>query len=118
MVSIIDNILKTINSKYKYIFYNKTANRKYDINILLTLVILIRDLGLSYAGMKQVCLAFEMLNKNIVYPHSTTIYRFYNKLIKYNIITDTFNKIVNSYITKNKLTKFLVDSTLIPNNYG
>ena len=41
-------------------------------------------------------------NNDIKFPYYTTIYKFYNKLIKYNIINITYTKLVNKYINKNK----------------
>ena len=51
-------------------------------------------------------------------PSYSTIYKFFNKLIKYNIINITFYKLVNRYINKKKCNKFIIDSTFILNKYG
>ena len=34
-------------------------------------------------------------NNNIIFPYYTTIYKFYNKLIKYNIIKITYGLLKN-----------------------
>ena len=57
-------------------------------------------------------------NNDIKFPYYTTIYKFYNKLIKYNIINITYTKLVNKYINKNKCNKFIMDSTFITNKLG
>ena len=42
-------IIKTINTKqFKNIFYNKTANRKYNVELLINSIIFILRNGLSY----------------------------------------------------------------------
>lgn len=91
-------------------FYTKTKNCKYDIYEKLYCVLLIVKLGISF--------------RNITYLSEyasiywTTIYKFYRKLIKFNIIEDTYKKIVNKYLKSNKNTVFLTDTTLIQNKMG
>ena len=48
----------------------------------------------------------------------STIFKFYAKLIKYNIIYISYLKEVNKYINKNKSNKFIVDTTFINNKLG
>jgi hypothetical protein len=57
-------------------------------------------------------------NNNNKYPHHTTIYKFYKKLAKYNIISITYDNLVNKYINKHKCNKFIIDSTFINNKQG
>lgn len=117
MNSINKYIMKTINNKhFKNIFYSKskTLNRKYDISLLVDSIVLILQNGLSYRGFIKIIKCFN--NNNI--PHYSTIYNFFNKLIKYNIINITFNNLVNKYINKNKSNKFIIDSTIISNKLG
>ena len=113
---------------YKSVFYNKTANIKYNIVYLLDCIMFMLKSGVSYKGLKQMVSVVSNFNDNIVFPHYSTIYRFYTKLIKYNIISTTFNNLVRSYLNRTKSnniikkTKFCffyyVDTTLIPNKCG
>jgi len=123
MSSINKCIMNTINSKqFKNIFYNKTSNRKYNINTLIDSIIYILKHGLSYRAFMQMLSIINNSNNNnnnnIIFPYYTTIYKFYNKLIKYNIIKITYTKLVNKYINKHKCNKFLIDSTFITNKLG
>lgn len=113
--------MNTINCKqFKNIFYNKTSNRKYHINILLDSIIYILKHGLSYRAFIQMISIINNSNNsnNIKFPYYTTIFKFYNKLIKYNIIKITYTKLVKKYINKHKCNKFLIDSTFITNKLG
>jgi len=119
MVNIKEYIINTINSKqYKNIFYNKTSNRKYDIDLLLDSIIYILKNGISYRAFINMISIINNTNNDIKFPYYTTIYKFYNKLIKYNIINITYTKLVNKYINKNKCNKFIMDSTFITNKLG
>ena len=115
--NIINQILYTINTdNYLHdIFYNKTANRKYDITILLQCIIYILKTGISYRTFNIMLL---IINKNITFPYYTTIYKFFNKLIKYNIIKITFDRLIKKYNIKHPNYKYFVDSTLIVNKLG
>jgi len=55
------------------------------------------------------------INTDIKFPYYTTIYKFYNKFVKYYIINITYMNLVNKYIIKNEYNKFLMDLTLIIN---
>ena len=60
----------------------------------------------------------ELSNKNI---HWNTIYKFFRKLQKYNVITLTYNDLVKKYSNKylkNKSNILLTDTTLILNKLG
>ena len=65
---------------------------------------------LSYEGLKQMVSIVNNFNDNIVFPHYSTIYRFYMKFIKYNIISNTFNNLVRSYLNRTKSNSFLIDT--------
>ena len=87
------------------------------ISLLLRSIILILKNGLSYRGLIRIIKCYtEQLNINI--PNYTTIYKFFNKLIKYDIIKITLNRLVNKYIKKNKCNKFIMDTTIINNKLG
>ena len=82
MNTITNNILKTINTtKYYNIFYNKTANRKYDIKLLIDSIVFILKLGLSYRTFIKILLFVNNNNNN--FPSHVTIHKFFNKLIIY-----------------------------------
>ena len=120
-------ILKTINDniKLKSIFYFKTNNRKYNIKYLLTHVLFMLKSGISYRMLNQ----FPNINHNTI-PHWATIYKFFKKLIKYDIIENTFKQTVKKYLLKSNNNIFLVpfrnvyaqraitDTTLIANKGG
>ena len=109
------NIIKFINddSKLKLIFYNKTKNRKYKPRQLLEYVLHILKSGISYR------MHSEMTNyKTNNIPHHATIYKFFMKLIKYNVIQDTFKATVAQYMVKHKVTTFITDTSLVANKNG
>lgn len=96
-----DNFLK---SK----FYHK--NNKYKIDDLLKSIIYILKTCVSYRNVNTFT---ENINWN-------TIYKFHCKLIKYNIINDTYQKCINKYL--NELVKhtqiLYTDTTFICNKLG
>ena len=96
-----DNFLK---SK----FYHK--NNKYKIDDLLKSIIYILKTGVSYRNVNTFT---ENINWN-------TIYKFHCKLIKYNIINDTYQKCINKYLNELvKHTQILhTDTTFICNKLG
>jgi transposase len=119
MNTITNNILKTINTtKYYHIFYNNTANRKYNIKLLVDSIVFILKFGVSYRSFIELLEYANMENNNNKLPSTTTIYNFYNKLKKYNIIHTTYNNLVNKYINKHKTNKFITDTTFINNKMG
>ena len=72
---------------------------------------------------------FPNINHNTI-PHWATIYKFFKKLIKYDIIENTFKQTVKKYLLKSNNNIFLVpfgnvyaqraitDTTLIANKGG
>jgi hypothetical protein len=50
--------------------------------------------------------------------HWNTIYKFLNKLIKYNVIKNTFKDTVKHYMNNSKNNIFITDTTLIANKCG
>jgi transposase len=118
MNTITNNILKTINTtEYYHIFYNNTANRKYNIKLLIDSIVFILKFGLSYRTFIKI-LTFVHMEKNNNFPSHVTIFKFFNKLIKYKIIYTTYNNLVNKYINKHKTNKFITDTTFINNKMG
>jgi hypothetical protein len=107
-------IIKTIidNPKLKEIFYFKTANRKYPIKQLLTHILFILKSGISYRMFND--FIENKYNKSNI-PHWGTLYKFYIKLIKYNVIQNTFNDTVKKYMKKCNNNIFTTDTTLIAN---
>ena len=53
------------------------------------------------------------MKKNNNFPSQVTIFKFFNKLIKYKIIYTTYNNLVNKYINKHKTNKFITDTIFI-----
>ena len=61
----------------------------------------------------------ENNTKNI--PHWSTIYKFFNKLIKYDVIKSTYTATINHYRNKKANCNnniYITDTTLIANKYG
>ena len=58
---------------------------------------------------------FPNINHNTI-PHWATIYKFFKKLIKYDIIENTFKQTVIKYLLKSNNNIFLTDTTLISYN--
>jgi len=120
-----EHILKIINSKqYTNIFNNQTKNRKYPITLLLESILFILATGISCKN-KNFIFIFARAFINCIslfsstnIPSYTTIYKFYNKLIKYDIINYTFNNLVKKYLNKHKPNKFIIDTTFISNKLG
>ena len=69
--------------------------------------------GISYRMLNQ----FPNINHNTI-PHWATIYKFFKKLIKYDIIENTFKQTVIKYLLKSNNNIFLTDTTLIANKGG
>jgi hypothetical protein len=51
-------------------------------------------------------------------PHWGTDYKFFKKLVKYNIIHTTFKQTVDKYLLKSNNKNFLTDTSLIANKGG
>ena len=122
-------IIKTIidNPKLKEKFYFKTTNRKYPVKQLLTHILFILKSGISYRMFND----FIENKYNISnIPHWGTLYKFYMKLIKYNVIQESFDETVKKYMEKSNNNIFIVpfgnvyarramtDTTLIANKGG
>ena len=60
---------------------------------------------------------FPNINHNNA-PHWTTVYKFFKKLVKYNIIHTTFKQTVNKYLLKSNNKIFITDTSLIANKGG
>lgn len=108
--------LKIIDNIKKYIYNNDTIknkfmhfNQKYLIDDLLKPILIILKQGISYRDIQ----IYTPINWN-------TIYKFYIKLIKYQIIENTFKLCVNRYLTEiEKPSKVLfTDSSLVINKLG
>ena len=115
--TIIHQILLTIDtdSYLHRIFYNKTANRKYNIRLLLNCIIFILHSGISY---KAFTIMLLIIDTNIKFPYYTTIYKFLNKLIKYNVIKITYDRLLKNYSIKNTTYKYFINEALITNKLG
>lgn len=111
----------TINDIIKYInlspvllksFCSKTKNRKYNIKELLVCILKINKTGISFRDSP-----YLFNNTNISW---STIYKFNNKLVRYNIISETFKKTVKKFQlnNNNKNKIYLTDTTLIQNKMG
>jgi len=98
------------------VFYKPTKNRKYNVEDLIFTVLKFIKLGITFRDSPLL-----FINIDISW---TTIYKFYKKLIRYNIICDIYDDIVSKYMEKNnnKIKKhlqiFLSDTTLIQNKMG
>ena len=124
---IIKGIVRTINDDtyLKSIFYYspsgvyvpkgdyKTKNRKYTVQYLLKHVIFILKSGISYRMLND----FPNINHNNA-PHWATVYKFFKKLVKYNIIHTTFKQTVDKYLLRSNNKVFITDTSLIANKGG
>jgi len=87
-------------------------SRKYAPRKLLQHVLLILKSGVSYRCYNDIS------RYNDKMPHWNTIYKFLNKLIKYNVIKNTFKDTVKHYMNNSKNNIFITDTTLIANKCG
>lgn len=106
---IITVIKNTIESNpYLKIKFNH-PNRKYHLDELLPYILQVLDQGVSYRNIKT--------KTNICW---NTIYKYYRLLIKYNIIEQTYEKLIDKYL--HQLEKipnnFYNDSSLVCNKLG
>jgi len=110
-------IIKTIidNPKLKEKFYFKTINRKYSVKQLLTHILFILKSGISYRMFND--FIENKYNINNI-PHWGTLYKFYIKLVKYNVIQKSFDETVKKYMEKSNNNIFMTDTTLIANKGG
>lgn len=90
-------------------FYTKTNNRKFTVEQLLTCILKLVKNGISFRD------AIDMIPKDI---HYSTIYKFFKKLVRHNVIHNTYNKTVKHYLSESNNKTFLTDTTLIPNKMG
>ena len=91
-------------------FYRKTKNRKFKVEKLLSCILKLVKNGMTFRESHN-CIEYQ----NISW---TTIYKFYVKLIKFNIIQKTYNKTIKHFLNKTKQNIFLTDTTLIANKMG
>jgi hypothetical protein len=106
---IITVIKKTINDNpYLKIKFNH-PNRKYHMDEILPYIIQVLEQGISYRNIKT--------ESNICW---NTIYKYYRLLVKYKIIEQTYEKLINKYLHKlDKLPNNLYDdSSLVCNKLG
>ena len=82
-------------------FYTKTNNRKFTVEQLLTCILKLVKNGISFRD------ATDMLSKNI---HYSIIYKFFKKLVRHNVIQNTYNKTVQYYLSKSNNKIFLTDT--------
>jgi hypothetical protein len=106
---IITVIKNTIESNpYLKIKFNH-PNRKYHLDELLPYILQVLDQCVSYRNIKT--------KTNIFW---NTIYKYYRLLIKYNIIEQTYEKLIDKYL--HQLEKipnnFYNDSSLVCNKLG
>ncbi len=82
-------------------FYTKTNNRKFTVEQLLTCILKLVKNDISFPD------ATDMLSKDI---HYSTIYKFFKKLVRHNVIQNTYNKTVQYYLSKSNNKIFLTDT--------
>jgi hypothetical protein len=114
-----DKVIRTLlyfinnNEKLKKIFNH--CNRKHKLEHLLDCSLNMLQLGLSY---RETAKKYE--EKNKIKIHFSTIAKFHNKLQKYKIIEESYNKNVTNYL--NELNKHRIilhtDTTFICNKLG
>ena len=92
------------------LFYSKTKNRKFKVEDLLMCILKLLKNGNSF---REAPYMFKYSN-----IYWATIYKFYIKLVKYNIIQNTYNKTIKSYLKNSKNKIYLTDTTLILNKMG
>ena len=103
----INNLINK-NINLNKIFNYQTKKRKYSNKILLKCIIDILKDGISFRSIGNY--------KEIKWQ---TIYKFYCKLIRHNIIKIIFDNIINDYKNKNTNNNiYITDTTLIPNKLG
>ena len=114
--NLIKNIIKYINSDVKFKSSFNHPNRIYKLNVLLKYIIDILRSGLSFRQYKEI---------SNCKCHWNTIYNFFIKLRKTNIISltyhDTVNRYTNKYLNKssNKSPNIIItDTSLIINKLG
>ena len=109
-IDIIITVIKnTIESNpYLKIKFNH-PNRKYHLDELLPYILQVLDQGVSYRNIKT--------KTNICW---NTIYKYYRLLIKYNIIEQTYEKLIDKYLHQlGKIpNNFYNDSSLVCNKLG
>ena len=76
-------------------------------------VLFILKSGISYRMLSD----FPNINSSNA-PHWASVYKFFKKLVKYNIIHNTFKQTVNKYLLKSNNNVFLTDTSLIANKGG
>jgi hypothetical protein len=110
---LINNIIKYINSNIKFKNLFDHPNRKYKLRVLLKSILEILSTGLPFRQIPK------LTNNKI---HWNTIYKFFVKLQKHDIIKLNYYDIVNKYskkfINKTKTNILLTDTTLILNKLG
>ena len=110
---LINNIIKYINSNIKFKHLFDHPNRKYKLRVLLKLILEILSTGLPFRKIPK------LTNNKI---HWNTIYKFFIKLQKHDIIKLNYYDIVSKYIKKfinnTKTNILLTDTTLILNKPG
>lgn len=109
---VVKNIINYINSDIKLKALFNHPNRKYKLSTLLRYVIQILKTGLSFRQFEEI--------KN---PDScwNTIYKFFIKLQKSNVISLSYYDTVKKYLQKNlnnNVNIFITDTTIIPNKLG
>lgn len=106
----IENLIINNKIKFKLFFH---YNQKYTINELLTNVFIILKKGMSFREIKK-----------YTHIHWNTIYKFFIKLSKYNMLNDMYKDTINMYLNEiNKMeinnNNFLyIDSSIVLNKYG
>jgi hypothetical protein len=114
-LKLIDRINKYIKDDTKLNVLFNHHNQKYTVKKLLKYIIIILKTGISFRNLS-----------NYTSIHWNTIYKFYQKLCKYDILSKVYKIIITDYLTltvnecKNKKLPYLLytDTTLISNKLG
>ena len=90
------------------LYYNKISKRRLKLNINNYLDEI--DKVLKYGNPWRSINHYQL--------HYTTFYKFFNRLVRYNIFKKLHNKITKMYYKKNNYKNLFIDSTMIKNING
>ena len=97
---IIKNVKNTdIYKNYSYIYHTQ----KYTLKEIITYIVIKIKYSLTWDGLGK---------------HKSNIHKHFLRLCKYNIFTDTYNNLIQKYITDNKSKNIYTDTTAIINKGG
>ena len=141
------SIIHVIMKNHLHHFYLNTKNRKFTLMLLIKKLLFMlndiktyksydninNDIDKNTLGMKKVILKKSLssslmelekvllaLSLTPLYnlPTGATIYKFYKKLVRLDIIKESYDYCIKKYLKIHKPKIFITDTTLIPNKNG